>query len=151
MSRRREKPEKAAEEGIRIYTVGLGTPQGAPIPLFDANGNNIGFRKDKNGEIILTRQNQLLLQRIAEAGHGQYLQGTRGADELGIIWTDISSMEKKELGTKQFAAFEARFQYLALPALLLLVLEFFISERRGLFWKTWLGRIAHRGLQRKKD
>lgn len=146
-----EAAEKAAEEGIRIYTVGLGTPQGAPIPLYDSRGNSIGFRKDKSGEIILTRQNQLLLQRIAEAGRGQYLRGTRGAKELGIIWNDIASMEKKELGTKQFAAFETRFQYLVLPALLLLVLEFFISERRGLFWKTWLGRSTRRELQKKES
>lgn len=135
-----EAAEDAAKEGIRIYTVGLGTPLGAPIPLYDSRGNRAGFRKDKNGEVILTRLNDVLLQRIAEAGGGQYLRGTQGGEELEAVWSDISSMEKKELGAKQFAAFEHRFQYLVLPALILLVIEFFLSERRGLVWKSWLRR-----------
>ncbi len=139
-----EAAEDAANEGIRIYTVGLGTSRGAPIPLYDSRGNRAGFRKDKNGEVILTRMNDLLLQRIAEAGGGQYLRGTQSGEELEAVWADIASMEKKELGAKQFAAFEHRFQYLILPALILLIVEFFLSERRGLAWTSWLRRLTRR-------
>jgi Ca-activated chloride channel family protein len=128
----------AAKEGIRIYCIGLGTRQGAPIPLYNSSGVKIGHKKDKSGEVVLTRLNEVLLQRVAEAGGGQYLRGTQGAGELETIWSDIASMEKRELKTKKFAAFEDRFQYLLMPAFLLLVLEFFISERRGLVWTPWL-------------
>lgn len=126
--------EDAAKEGIRIYTIGLGTPQGAPIPLYDSHSRRSGFKKDKSGEVIMTHLNEVLLRRVAEAGGGQYLRGTQGAGELEIIWSDISSMEKRELKAKKFTAFEDRFQFFVLPAFLLLVLEFFISERRGLLW-----------------
>lgn len=125
--------QKAAGEGIRIYTIGMGTPQGAPIPVKDKRGMDAGFRRDKNGGIIVTRLNDLLLQRIAEAGNGEYLRGTQSGQELGTIWSDIAAMEKKEFGKKQFTSFENRFQYLVLPALLLLIAEYFISERRGGF------------------
>lgn len=126
-----ETATKAAAEGVRIYTIGMGTPQGAPIPLKDKRGVDAGFKRDKTGAIIVTRLNDLLLQRIAEAGNGKYLRGTQGAQELEAIWNDISTMEKKEFGKKQFTSFENRFQYLVLPALLLLLAEFFISERKG--------------------
>jgi Ca-activated chloride channel family protein len=126
-----EAANKAASEGIRIYTIGMGTPQGAPIPLKDARGANAGFKRDRTGAIVVTRLNDLLLQRIADAGNGKYLRGTQSAQELDAIWNDISTMEKREFGQKQFTSFENRFQYLVLPAWLLLLAEFFISERKG--------------------
>lgn len=126
-----EAATKAAQDGVRIYTIGMGTPQGAPIPLKDKRGADAGFKRDKAGAIIVTRLNDLLLQRIADAGNGKYLRGTQSAQELDAIWNDISRMEKKEFGKKQFTSFENRFQYLVLPALLLLLAEFLISERKG--------------------
>ncbi|RPH94927.1 VWA domain-containing protein [candidate division KSB1 bacterium] len=125
---------KAAEEGIRVYTIGMGTPQGAPIPVKDKKGADAGFKRDKSGAVIVTRLNDILLEKIAEAGNGQYLRGTQSGQELAAIWNDISTMEKKEYGKKQFTSFENRFQYLVLPALLLLFGEFFLSERKGHFW-----------------
>jgi Ca-activated chloride channel family protein len=126
-----EAAAKAAQEGIRIYTIGMGTPQGAPIPVKDKRGLDAGFKRDKTGAIIVTRLNDVLLQRIADAGDGKYLRGTQSAQELEAIWSDIAAMEKKEFGQKQFTSFENRFQYLVLPAWLLLLAEFFISERKG--------------------
>jgi Ca-activated chloride channel family protein len=145
-----EEAADAAKEGIRIYAIGLGTREGAPIPLYDSSGVKIGHKKDKNGEVILTHMNEVLLQRIAEAGGGQYLRGTQGAGELETIWSDIASMQKQELKEKKFAAFEDRFQYLLLPAFLLLGLEFFISERRGLVWTPWL-KWPKRRITRKES
>jgi Ca-activated chloride channel family protein len=134
----------AAKEGIRIYTIGLGTTQGAPIPMYGSSGSRMEYKRDNNGEIVLTRLNEVLLQQVAEAGGGQYFRGTQGADELDAIWKEIGSMEKRELTAKKFAAFEPRFQYLLLPAFILLVLEFFISEKRGIVWKSWLRRTVRR-------
>lgn len=126
-----EAAREAGEEGIRIYTIGMGTPGGAPIPVSEDNRAE-GFKKSKDGQIVVTKLNQLLLQRIADAGNGQYLPGTKGGEELETIWEEISAMEKREFEKKQYTGFEDRFQYLALPAVLLLLFEFLLSERRGL-------------------
>jgi len=127
-----EAAKAASDEGIRVYTIGMGTPQGAPIPLKDDQGRDAGFKRDNKGVVVVTRLNEVLLDKIAEEGGGRYLRGTRGAQELQAIWSDIGSMQKQEFGKKQFASFEDRFQYLVFPALLLLLVEFFLSERKGI-------------------
>lgn len=126
-----EAAKKANEDGIRIYTIGMGTPSGAPIPLKNAGSKGSDFQRDQTGEVVVTKLNEILLTKIADAGQGRYLRGTQGGQELEAIWTDINSMEKQEFGKKQFTAFEDRFQYAVFPALLLLLSEFFISERRS--------------------
>lgn len=131
----------ATENGLRIYTIGLGTPAGAPIPIKDENGRPAGFKKSKSGEIIVTRLNEGLLERIADAGDGKYLRGSQSAQELQTIWSDIESMEKAEFGKKKFTSFESRFGYLVVPAFLLLLGEFLLAERkRTEGWKFVLGR-----------
>ncbi|MBI5059309.1 VWA domain-containing protein [candidate division KSB1 bacterium] len=125
-----EAARKAAEAGIRVYAIGLGTPQGAPIPLRDERGLPAGFKRNPQGEVIVTRLNEPLLERVADAGDGRYLRGSQSAQELQTIWDDIAQMEKTEFGKKQFTSFEDRFAYLVLPALLLLLGEFFVSERK---------------------
>jgi Ca-activated chloride channel family protein len=125
-----EAAKKAAEAGIIVYTIGLGTAQGAPIPLRDERGNPAGFKRDAAGAVIVTRLNEPLLERVAEAGGGRYLRGSQSAQELQSIWDDIGRMEKSDFGKKQFTSFEDRFSYFVLPALLLLIWELFVSERR---------------------
>jgi Ca-activated chloride channel homolog len=124
----------AAKEGIRIYTIGLGTPTGAPIPMKNGKATDNGFKRDPAGQVVVTKLNEVLLEKIADAGGGKYLHGTQSGKELDAIWSDINAMEKTEFGRKQFTAFEDRFQYLVLPGLLLLLGEFFLSERRGKLW-----------------
>lgn len=131
----------AAKEGIRIYTIGVGTPSGAPIPVKGGKMTDAGFKRDQSGQVVVTRLNEVLLEQIADAGNGKYLHGTQSGKELDAIWSDISSMEKTEFGKKQFTAFEDRFQYLVFPALLLLLGEFFVSERKG---KLWIARVLPR-------
>jgi Ca-activated chloride channel family protein len=126
-----EAAREAYEQGVHIYTIGMGTPQGAPIPQLDKNGNAVGFRRDKTNEIIVTKLNEILLERIAEASEGRYLRGSKGAGELETVWSDIGEMDKRELGQKQYSAYEDRFMYFVIPGFLLLILEFFLVERRG--------------------
>jgi Ca-activated chloride channel family protein len=139
-----DQAKKAADEGIRIYTIGMGTPKGAPIPMKGPKGEDIGFKRDKSGEVVVTRLNEILLQQIADAGNGRYLRGTQSGQELDAIWKDISSMEKQEFGKKQFTAFEDRFQYLVFPALLLLLGEFLLSERKGSLWSKKIPLIRRK-------
>ena len=130
-----EVARQAAQRGIRIYTIGMGTPQGAPIPVMSTKGGTQDFKRDRSGSIVVTRLNEVLLRQVAEAGNGEYYRASQSGQELEAIWADIAQMEKRELGRKQYTAFEDRFQYFVLPALLLLLIEFFLSERKS-SWRT---------------
>lgn len=125
-----EVAKKAAAEGVVIYTIGIGSPQGAPIPEFDAYGNRIGYKKDRDGKIITTKLDVLTLEKIAFETGGKYYISSTGESELNKIYDEISGMEKKELASRQFTQFEDRFQIFLFIALFLLVVETFLGERR---------------------
>lgn len=124
---------EANASGIKVYTIGMGTPNGSPIPLIDAAGRRAGYKKDQNGQVIVSQLNETHLAEIAEAGGGVYQRANPGGKELDLIWENLSEMEKTEFGQMQFAGYEDRFAYFAIPALFLLVLEFLIGERIGQF------------------
>lgn len=128
----------ASADGIVVHTVGMGSPLGGPIPEYQ-NNVQIGFKKDNEGNTVITKLDEAALQQIAEAGNGKFVRGTSQQNELDILFKDISSMEKKEFGSKVVSDYEDRFQYLLFPAFILLLLEFFISERKNRMivkWKT---------------
>ncbi|TAH39114.1 MAG: VWA domain-containing protein [Bacteroidetes bacterium] len=125
-----EAAKKANEEGIIIHTIGFGSPDGAPIPVY-RNGAQIDFIKDKDGNTVLTKLDELTLEKIAAEGKGQYIRATNSDDGLSRILSQIAGMEKKSFGVKQFTGFEDRFQYFLGAALLLLLLESLISQRRN--------------------
>lgn len=125
-----EAAKKAAGEGVVIYTIGIGSPQGAPIPEFDAYGNRTGYKKDRDGKIITTKLDVLTLEKIAFETGGKYYISSTGESELNKIYDEISGMEKKELASRQFTQFEDRFQIFLFIALFLLLVETFLGERR---------------------
>lgn len=120
--------KKAREEGVVIHTIGMGSAEGSPIPVYE-NGAVAGFRKDADGSVVLSRLNEGMLREIAEAGGGVYVRATNRQNEFDDIFREISSMEKKEFGARVFTDYEDRFQFLLGAALLLLLLEWFVSER----------------------
>ncbi|MCB9366586.1 MAG: VWA domain-containing protein [Calditrichaeota bacterium] len=128
-----EAARDAREQGIAIYTIGMGTPQGAPIPVVDASGRNAGYKKDAQGQVIITRLNEELLLEVAETASGKYVRATPSGQELERIWDDLNQMEKSEFGQMQFSGYEDRFAYFVLPALLLLIIEVLIGDRAGQF------------------
>jgi len=133
--------EAAEREGIIIYTVGIGSREGVPIPEFDDRGNRIGFKKDDNGEVITTKLDEVLMEKIALQTNGKYYRATPGEAELTKIYEAISGLEKKELGSKQFTQFEDRFQYVIFFSLIFVAGEIFISERKKIR-EEWRGRFV---------
>ncbi|HHJ52210.1 MAG TPA: VWA domain-containing protein [Caldithrix abyssi] len=125
-----KKAEEAAKEGIIIYTIGLGSPQGVPIPIYDRNGNPAGFKKDRNGNVVTTKLDVTTLQKIAYITNGKYYISTSGETELKQIYDDINKMEKKELSSRKFSQYEDRFQIFIFLALAVLVAETFLPVRR---------------------
>jgi Ca-activated chloride channel family protein len=135
-----EAAKEAAKEGVVIYTVGIGSPQGVPIPESDAAGNRIGFKKDRQGQVVMTRLDDVTLEKIALETGGKYYRASTGEAELTQISDAISKMEKKGLASQQFVQFEDRFQFLIGLAIALLVAEAAFSDRRRLK-KEWKGRF----------
>lgn len=126
-----EAAKAAAGKGIRIYTVGMGLPEGGPIPVYDKRGNQQGFKKNKNNEIVITKLNENMLKQIASAGNGEYVRANNTQAGLEIIFDEINQLEKTEFESRVFSDYEDRFQYLIALALVLLLIEFFILERRS--------------------
>ncbi len=121
--------EAAREEGIKIYPIGIGSPNGEPIPVTNRKGEKMGYKKDEKGEVIVTRLDEITLQKVALTTGGRYYRATPGEMELDKVYDDISKMEKKELEGKLLMQYEDRFQYPLALGLFLIALEFFISER----------------------
>lgn len=135
-----EAAKAASQEGVVIYCVGIGSAQGVPIPLFDERGNRTGFKKDRNGEVVMTKLDELTLEKIALETGGKYYRASPGEVELDKIYDDISEMEKKGLSSQQFAQFEDRFQVFLGFGLFLIMLEILIPERRRIK-REWKGRF----------
>src|SRR5690349_20602997 len=125
-----ESAKKANEQGIVIHTIGMGSPDGAPIPIYH-NGVQVDFMKDQDGNTVITKLDQTVLEKIAGEGKGIFVRASSGDDGLETIMKEISKMDKKAFGTKQFSDYEDRFQYFIGGALFLLIVEFMISNRRS--------------------
>jgi Ca-activated chloride channel family protein len=123
--------EDAKRAGVRIYSVGMGTLEGGPIPLYDANGNRADYKRDRKGSIVLSKLDETALRRIAEATGGRYYRATSAGNEIEDIFKEINSLQKAEFGTKQVAGFESRYQYPLACAIFFLLIELMVSERRS--------------------
>jgi len=132
-----EAADDAAKKAILLYTVGLGSPGGAPIPIYNASGQQVDFKRDKAGNVVVSKLDEGALERIANTGSGKYFRGTSGQDELEEIYKNINALQKKEFGVKQFTDFEDRFQWFLIPAGLLLLVELLISEKKSRLLARW--------------
>lgn len=118
---------EAAKKGIRIYTIGMGLPDGAPIPEYNQYGRMMGYKKDKQGNTIVTRLDEQMLSRIADAGGGMYVRASNSNVGLEKIYNDISKMDKSEIETKVFTDYEDHFQWFVGAAIILLLIEILMS------------------------
>lgn len=124
--------KESADAGVVIHTIGMGSPEGAPIPVM-RNGQVSGFKSDETGQTVLTRLDESTLAQIASATGGSFTRAANGRDNLAAVFDGIERMEKKEFGTRQFTDFEDRFQYLIALAIVLFVFELLIAETRNRF------------------
>ena len=122
--------EEAVAKGTKIFTVGMGSTKGVPIPVY-RGGRRVDYRKDRDGNSVVTRLNEDMLREIAAAGNGMYIRATNSGTGLDIIMDELHDMDKAEYGSKIFTDYEDRFQYPLVLGLLFLILEFFISEKRN--------------------
>jgi Ca-activated chloride channel family protein len=123
--------EEAGSKNVAVYSIGLGSPAGVPIPIYNQYGQQAGYKKDNSGNIVLTKLDEATLKRISEKGNGKYYRGTNTDDELEAIYNDLAQIEQTEYGSKKITDYEDRFHYFLLPAILLLIVEFFISSNKS--------------------
>lgn len=117
--------KRAAEQGIRIYAIGIGTPEGAPVKL---DGE---FIKDENDEMVVSRLNEELLQQITAATGGGYIRATNAAFGLDEIVSEINKIEKGELSTLRFEEYNEQFQWILAIAAVLLFIESLLLSRKN--------------------
>ncbi len=132
-----EAAKEAAAKGILIYTVGMGTSAGSPIPIYNAAGQMTDFKRDRSGKVVVTKLDEPALERIASTGNGKYFHGSNSQDELDAIYKSINSLQKKEFGVKQFTDYEDRFQPFLAIAIALLILDIMLSEKRVKWIARW--------------
>lgn len=125
---------KAAHEGVQVCTIGMGLPDGAPIPEYDPRGRKNSYKRERGGSIIMTRLNEEMLRDIAAAGGGVYVRASNAGSGLSDITKVIEGLEKEEYGEAVFSAYESRYQYPLAAALLCLIAEVLIFERRNRKW-----------------
>jgi len=129
--------EEANNLGVKIYAIGLGSPEGVPIPMYNKYGNQIGYKKDRQGNVVLTRLDESVLQDITSKANGKYYKGSNSDDELGMIYDDLAKLEGSEFGATKITEYEDRYYYFLIPALILLVIEIFIKGQKSKFFEKF--------------
>lgn len=128
--------EEAAEQGIKILTVGVGDAKGGPIPI-KRNGVVLSYKKDNSGETVITRLNETTLKDIASEANGVYINGSNTAEVVKAIKAELDKMDKQEFESKQIADFKDQFQWFLGLGILLLFIDIFFLERKT----AWLKKL----------
>ena len=131
-----EVAEAASEEGIKIYTIGVGSEKGGPIPL-KRNGVVMSYKKDQKNETVITRLNAETLRLIAKEANGEYIDGNSTAAVVEQIRDILNAMDKKEFEAKEFAEYKDQFQWFLGIGLFFLILDVLFLERKT----GWLKRL----------
>ena len=126
--------EDAEKQGISIHTIGIGSDAGVPIPVYN-NGVPAGYRKDKEGNTVVTKLNEKLLQSIAGAANGVFVKANNADVGLDAVLDKVNELEKKQFESKMFTDYEDQFQWFIGASLIFLLIEFLISERVNNWWR----------------
>ena len=123
--------QKAAEQGIMVCTIGIGSTAGSQIPIIGRNGQISDWRRDNEGNIVTTRLNEDMLREIAKAGNGIYANADKGNAAIDDLVKQLSKLDSQKFGAAQFSTFKSQYQYPLAAGLLLIFLEVFIFERKN--------------------
>lgn len=123
--------EDAVDKGIAIYAIGLGSPAGVPIPVYNASGARTGYKQDNSGNTVLTKLDETTLREITLKGNGKYYRGSNSEDELDQVYNDLAKIEQTEYGATRITEYEDRYYYFLIPAVLFLLIEIFVSGKKS--------------------
>ena len=128
--------DAAAEEGIKIFTIGVGDLKGAPIPI-KRNNIVLNYKKDNQGETVITKLNEETLMKIADEANGEYIHGRNTSQVVESVREILNKMDKTEFEAKQFAEFQDQFQWFLAFGIFFLLIDVFLLERKT----AWLKRL----------
>ena len=128
--------QNLANEGVKIYTIGIGTESGSPIPI-RLNGSMIGYKKNRKGETVITKRVPKVLKGIADAGKGEFIDGNITEKPVKVMADIIANAEKNEFETKQFADYKDQFQWFLGIALLFLIIDVLLFDKKT----KWLRKV----------
>ena len=115
----------AAENNIAVHVIGMGKPEGSPIPV----PGTISFWKDKDGNVVVSKLNEDMCKKIAEAGKGIYVRADNTSNAYRLVNKELDTLAKSDIKTSVFSDYNEQFQSFAMLALLLLVFDFFVFDR----------------------
>ncbi len=127
-----EAAQEAAKKGVKVFVLGVGSADGTPIP---AEGKN-EFRRDKDGNVVVTRLNEGMCQQIAQAGNGIYIRVDNTNNAERVLNAEINKLAKADVETQVFTEFNEQFDVLAWIALILLAVDLMILERKNPLFKN---------------
>src|SRR5690606_26342410 len=126
--------KSAVENGMVVHTIGMGLPQGSPIPVLRNGAKE--YLKDNSGNVVITKLDETKLEQIAAAGDGVYVRANNAQVGLNTLFDEINKLDKTELESLVYSDYEDQFQYFFAIAMILIVLEFFILERKNRYLKN---------------
>jgi len=125
-----------SKEGVKVYTIGVGTEKGAPIPI-KVNGSLLGYKKDRKGETVITQRKPAVLEAVANAAGGRYLDGNKTKKPVDFIEEIIANAQKNEFETKQFSDYKDQFQWFIGIGILFLLIDIFFLDKKT----KWVKKI----------
>lgn len=126
--------KSAAESGMVVHAIGMGLPQGSPIPVL-RNGQT-EYMKDGSGNVVVTKLDEATLEKIAAAGNGIYVRANNAQVGLNTLFDEINKLDKTEMEALVYSEYDEQFQYFFAIGIFLLIVEFVILERRNRYLKN---------------
>ena len=127
-----EAAQQAAAKGVRVFVLGVGSPDGSPIPVEGTND----FRRDKDGNVVVTRLNEQMCQEIAKAGNGMYVRVDNTNNAERALNAEINKLAKADVETQVYTEFDEQFDVLAWLALVLLAFDVMLLNRKNPLFKN---------------
>jgi Ca-activated chloride channel family protein len=121
--------ENMSKEGIKVYAIGVGTEKGAPIPM-KINNSLLGYKKDRRGETVITQRKPAILEAVANAAGGRYLDGNKTEKPVDFIEELIANAQKNEFETTQYSDYKDQFQWFIGFGILFLLIDVFFLDKK---------------------
>jgi Ca-activated chloride channel homolog len=118
--------QEATQENLSIFTIGVGTTEGAPVPLFDVHGAQIGHQRDTKGNVVISRLNEGVLSTLSHDAGGQYIRATHTDDDINQFVRAVELREKETVGEKKLSRYEDQYHYFLLVSFICFILEWLL-------------------------
>jgi Ca-activated chloride channel family protein len=128
---------KAAELGIPVHVIGIGSTQGSPIPIYQGR-RKLGYKKDRNEQTVLTKLNETMCVEIADAGNGIYVRASNAQVGLEYLLGEINEMDKTSFGTVAYTDYKGRYQLFTGLAAFLILLDIVLLQKKS----EWLRKLS---------